>query len=322
MKKTLLAFTAVFMLLISAHGQGPHNVIIFSETGELFTLFINGAQQNDAPTAHIKVEDLRGTGYQLRVLFETAMPGEFSKHMPLPEGSSEITYALRKNNRGNWVARYISDAPYPAVTVERDVDVRREVSPPSPPVSESRSVTPGNQRHEVITTTTIVDDDMDTDPSGVIDIRINAGEDNFGMNISIDDRSQRQSTTISSQTMVTEVQQDYEVVEHHQPAPAPVKSDGCDYPMSDTEFDRAKESISSKSFEDSKMSIARQITRGNCLTALQVKGIMQLFSFEDSRLEFAKFAYKYTYDKRNYYLVNDAFQFEMTIDELDEFLNQ
>ncbi len=322
MKKTLLAFMVVFMLLISAHGQGPHNVIIFSESGELFTLFINGAQQNETPTAQIKVEDLRGSGYQLRVLFESAMPGEFSKHMPLPEGSSEVTYALRKNNRGNWVARYISDAPYPAKTVEREVDVRREAAPPSPPVSGSRQVTPGNQRQEVITTTTTVDSDMDTDPAGMIDIRISAGEENFGMNISIDDRSQRQSATVTSQTVVTEVHQDYEVVEHHQPAPAPAKSDGCDYPMSDAEFSRAKESISSKSFEDSKMSVAKQITRGNCLTALQVKEIMQLFSFEDSRLEFAKFAYKFTFDKRNYYMVNDAFQFEMTIDELDEFLNQ
>jgi hypothetical protein len=45
-----------------------------------------------------------------------------------------------------------------------------------------------------------------------------------------------------------------------------------------------------------------------------------MFDFEDTRLDFAKFAWEYVYDKDNYYLVNDAFEFELTIDELNEFL--
>ena len=47
---------------------------------------------------------------------------------------------------------------------------------------------------------------------------------------------------------------------------------------------------------------------------------MQLFNFESSRLEFAKFAYPYTFDQGNYYKLNDAFQFESSIDELNEFV--
>lgn len=45
-----------------------------------------------------------------------------------------------------------------------------------------------------------------------------------------------------------------------------------------------------------------------------------LFSFEDTRLELAKYSYGYTYDIGNYYLLNDAFTFESTIEELDEFI--
>lgn len=95
---------------------------------------------------------------------------------------------------------------------------------------------------------------------------------------------------------------------------------GCSWPMTNESFNTAKNSISSKSFEDSKLTIAKQVVGNNCLVCSQVKEIMKLFSFEDTRLEFAKFAYKYTFDIGNYYQLNDAFTFESSIDELNQFV--
>ncbi len=39
-----------------------------------------------------------------------------------------------------------------------------------------------------------------------------------------------------------------------------------------------------------------------------------------TRLDFAKYAYAYTLDLRNYYKLNDAFTFESSIDELDKYI--
>jgi hypothetical protein len=97
---------------------------------------------------------------------------------------------------------------------------------------------------------------------------------------------------------------------------------GCPYPMTDLDFDNVKHTIEEKSFEDSKLTIAKQVVSSNCLFASEVKEIMDLFSFEDSRLDFAKFAYRYTFDLGNYYKVNAAFHFETTIDELNAFIQQ
>ena len=69
------------------------------------------------------------------------------------------------------------------------------------------------------------------------------------------------------------------------------------------------------------MKIAKQIVGANCITATQVRSVMKLFTFEASRLEFAKFAYAYTYDQKNYYKVNDAFEFESSIDDLNSAIN-
>jgi hypothetical protein len=48
--------------------------------------------------------------------------------------------------------------------------------------------------------------------------------------------------------------------------------------------------------------------------------VMMTFDFEASKLDFAKYAYDFTYDQGNYYVVNDAFGFELTIDELNDYL--
>ena len=96
---------------------------------------------------------------------------------------------------------------------------------------------------------------------------------------------------------------------------------GCEFPMSAQDFDDAKKSISSKSFEDSRLTIAKQITDANCLLTSQVKEIMMLFSFEDTKLQFAKHAYQFTYDIGNYFKVNDAFTFESSINDLNEYIS-
>ncbi len=57
------------------------------------------------------------------------------------------------------------------------------------------------------------------------------------------------------------------------------------------------------------------------MSAAQVKDIMDLFTFEGSKLDYAKYAYEFCWEKNNYYMVNDAFEFESSISELDEYIS-
>jgi hypothetical protein len=47
---------------------------------------------------------------------------------------------------------------------------------------------------------------------------------------------------------------------------------------------------------------------------------MKEFSFDKNRLEFAKRAYKNCVDKRNYYLLNDAFDFDSYARQLNDYI--
>jgi hypothetical protein len=94
----------------------------------------------------------------------------------------------------------------------------------------------------------------------------------------------------------------------------------CPWPMAPADFEQAKASIASKGFDESRLTIAQQIVGSNCLTSAQVRDLMRIFGYEETRLDFAKFAYGHTFDIGNYYQVNDAFQFESSIDELNAYI--
>jgi hypothetical protein len=92
-------------------------------------------------------------------------------------------------------------------------------------------------------------------------------------------------------------------------------------PMTNTDFQSAKQTIAGKNFEDSKLQVAKQIASSNNLLASQIKEILQLFSFETSRLDFAKFAYNSCINKGNYFEVNQAFSFDSSVEDLNQFIS-
>ena len=92
--------------------------------------------------------------------------------------------------------------------------------------------------------------------------------------------------------------------------------------MSPQDYEEACQLISDESFDSSKLSVAKQIISSNPMTASQILGICKLFSFESNKLEFAKFAYAYCIDKNKYYLLNEAFSYNSSKRELDEFIKE
>ena len=90
--------------------------------------------------------------------------------------------------------------------------------------------------------------------------------------------------------------------------------------MSPEDYEDAYQSISKETFDSSKLTVAKQVISSNPMNASQILGICKLFSFESNKLEFAKFAYTYCTDKNRYYLLNEAFSYNSSKRELDEFI--
>jgi hypothetical protein len=110
-----------------------------------------------------------------------------------------------------------------------------------------------------------------------------------------------------------------EFINRPAPGPGPVVPPPC--AIDNDEFQRIKESIAKESFNSTKLTIAKQIIRSKqCFTSRQITDIVKLFSFDDTRLEVAKYAFEYTIDRENYYQVADAFTFSSSKEDLMKFL--
>lgn len=92
--------------------------------------------------------------------------------------------------------------------------------------------------------------------------------------------------------------------------------------MSDGDFDDLQSMVRKVSFSDSKQNIIKEAIPGHCISAVQVKQLLTLFSFEADKLAVAKYLYRYTSDKQNYFKVNEAFSFSSTVDELKKYIRE
>ena len=312
--RTLQLMTLVMLLLfqgIPAFSQNS-NAILFTENGEKFTAILNGLRQNDKPETNVKITGLNANFYKLTVIFADAALGQKKFNMGIDPGT-ETTYVIKKNNKNEYVLRPMSMVPIaeappvPAGTAVNVYNPNAEPYPGETTVTEQTTVT---------TTTTGM-------PATGISMGVNVNETggNVSMNVSGFD-----NTTVTQQTITTTTTSTS--TSSSSPPPPPPSyvpgysgAIGCPVPMSRGDFDSMKGSISSKSFEESKLTLAKQVINSNCLLSEQVREIMQLFTFEESKLDYAKYAYGRTYDIGNYYKVNDAFTFESSIDDLNSYIS-
>lgn len=90
--------------------------------------------------------------------------------------------------------------------------------------------------------------------------------------------------------------------------------------MSPAAFAELKNVIANRWFDSGKLQVAMQAIAANPVTSAQLAELMQMLSFDSSRLELAKAGYASVIDRQNFFLVNNAFSFESSIDELQQFI--
>jgi hypothetical protein len=229
-----------------------------------------------------------------------------------------------------YVIRFVSETPLTMPMAQQPV---MQSPPPAvvyAPAPTTTVVAPGTVTQTTRTTTTT------SQPTGAVmgtgmNVSVNDPDlgVNFNMNVGIPVGTvvttggtvqQTTTTTYSSGGSAPAPVVVQQAQRSHYMMPGYTGAIGCPWPMDQSAFSGALGTINGQSFEDNKLQIAKQVFTSNCMTTAQVSQIMALFSFEDSKLDFAKFAYGRTYDLSNYFMVNNAFTFSSSVDELNDFI--
>lgn len=300
-------FLAAFLVIsLALFSQSTSNLVVFSEDGLKFYLILNGIRQNETAQTNVRVTDLNQPYYSAKIIFEdTKEPAIDKKYLGVVDPESkrplEVTYKIKRNNKQVNVLRFFSQVPMMQVMPcpPNVVDIHYN-SIPMPAIGFVQVT------QQVTTTTT---------NSNSNNVSVNMG--GMGVNININEPVVNTTTTTYNSTTTTgNVNQGYD---NGSNTPNYNGNTGCNgsYPMSPSAFSAARETIGKQSFDDVKLSTVNQILRTNCLSSAQIKEIMKLFSFEASRLEFAKSAYGRCVDPNNYFMINDAFEFQTSVEELN-----
>ncbi|MBL7918477.1 MAG: DUF4476 domain-containing protein [Bacteroidia bacterium] len=331
MKKLLLGF----MLTGAIFAKAQNNLVLFSENGEKFHLYLNGVKQNLDPETNVKVIDLIHPTYKLKVVFEDKAKGIVDQTVYLMDGgenvkNKEFVSSIKLTGKGVYKIRPVSVADINQSQPNSDQTVVH-YSTTEPTPNDNHEVNTNVNSGGLNTNVQVTETTTQTQTNGMnTNVGVNVG--GVGISINVNDNMggmNNSNTTVTSQTITTSssssssdnyTQQNTTTKNGGTKTQVATTSGACSSPMSASAFNDAKSSISSKSFDETRLKVAKQIIDNNCLSSNQVKEIMLLFSFEETRLDLAKHAYSHTFDPNNYYKLNDAFTFETSVDDLDAYI--
>ncbi|MCF8451538.1 MAG: DUF4476 domain-containing protein [Taibaiella sp.] len=257
---------------------------VFSENGETFYLFLNGIKQNLTPQNKIRVEALPKYQNDLQIVFadRRTQPIRRMVNIADPVDGKAANLTLRVSRGRNGAMQ---------LRFHRMTECDRNYHGPR---DEYVMYYGKPQQVNTVTETTY----MDPITGQWITETTTTTDNNqyYGNN---DRRGNYQPYTPPAQPI--------------QPA-GPIAMDRA-------MFSDVKQSISSASFEETKLSTAKTILGSNYMTTDQVMEICQLFSFENTKVTFAKIAYGRTVDPQNYFKVASVFSFDSNKKALNDFIS-
>lgn len=328
MKKQFNFFLSLLMFSVISFSQNSVNMVIFSEDGDTFYAFINGVKQNTKPESNVKVTGITAN-VSLRIEFENKAYPQLKQNMPLEPGF-EHSFRIKKDAKQQMKLRYFGRVPLnEASTGVATVPYHTANETSGENIStDNTSVNTNVNTNTSFTTTTNTTNNGNKDN---VSMNINMGGVGISMNVNGNatgmsqnsDMNTSTSTTVTSSSSVNGSPKTYNNSSNNSNAntSSTVKS-GCAAAMSQTAFDKMKQAVESKPFSETKMSTAKVATKNVCLSVNQVKEICKLFSMDEDKLEYAKFAKPYCVNKEEYYQVSDIFSFSGTIDDFNKFLEQ
>lgn len=339
-------FFSVFTLLIaiSSFAQMPtSNLTIFSENGEKFFLVLNAERMNDEAQTNIRIEDLDQAYYNCRIIFENKTFGEVTKNMmPVRDFNNvvqDVTYKIKVDKvKKKGTLKFFSAQPVmPDFIAPSNMAVYHFGNPRIADIAPPVSINVNVDNNNTVRQNTRVGDD---------NVQFNMGISDRGVGVDVKANTVRGGGRGRSTTII----EDDEFVDNpvyydnnsgksgrgrsnprNNPRNNPPRNNNynnnnnfgdCAYSssMNTQDFREALQTIKNTSFDDTKVTTAKEIISSNCLYADQVAQICKLFSFENNKLEFAKFAFDHTIDRNNYFKVNNVFSFDGSKQELSEYI--
>ncbi len=297
---------------------GLGSLTVFSQNGDKFFLFLDGVQQNDEARSDIRVQQIPGLYYNAKIVFKNPSLAPIIKNnLYISDGEDvlmDAAYRLRRDKTGKPKLNFYSMKtvqqnfiPAPGLFVYNfgNTGLIAGVSKPASPKKAVASTVKGSISNIKITS---VDDKPKASPKPIASKTVKKPTT---ISPTVETKPKASVTSVTPKAIYTKEENNATVEDIK-------KCNG--WPMGKADLAAAIKTVEESGKDADKLVTAKELITSNCLLVSQVKEFSTLFKNEKTRLDFVKFAYKYTSDKRNYAELQKLFSLEINKRELIKFI--
>ena len=353
--KLTLAFSFLFLSFFNF--SQSNTLVVFSQNPTPFYVVLDGVKKNEVAETRVVVPGIRQTNSNVQIFFKDESIAPISKNIWWDEAhkNDEVTFRIVPTKKG-YKLRFFSTVPNkvtstPSTQVAATPQTSQNVQSTTTTVVTETTTLNNNSNPNVgnVNMNTNMNTGMDVNGGNIsMNINVNDGSNtsmgnenvNMSMNINVNEGNMNASDPMNGQMNVNMTVSDNmssnssnnisvnetittttttTTTNETSSATGIGSTGGCINPIQN--IDPVISAIENESFPEEKMIVAKQATSSKCLTVDQIKLIMNEFSFSESKLEFAKYAYKRCHNPDEYYQVNAAFDFSSEKEELNEYIN-
>ena len=301
--RNFLSFAVLCLLTITSIAQN-NDFVFYTDNGDKFTLYLNNVKQNETAATNVKAENISGKTVAIRVDFERSGVPTFNRTLSLSSNDKEIKIQLVKGREDVYSMKTVS-------TTDRHHSSQGD---------SGNTVTKGNNGST---------ETKPTGNNGHGNGNNGHGNDGHGNNNGHGNGGHGNNNGYGNNGHGNNG--GYGNNNHgngghgnggywNSNGYGPSDNSRCNMPMSTNEFNSLKWQVNARYFDSSRLTVAKQACRYNCMTSDQIRDLCRVFSYESSKLDFAKYAFEYCYDRYRYYIVGQSFAYSSSVDELNRYI--
>lgn len=320
MKSFFLFAAIVLTTLLNAQS----NLSVFNNNGQPFYVVLNGIRQNSKPETNVQVSQIKNGSYAVKVIFADGKTPDIDKNFTIDAPYDITTRIVFKKGKGKLqlmgmepthgviqeavVYRPNDAANYSDAVVNMNVNVS-ETTPAS--VQTSNSTNSTNTTTTTTTTGTIPDENVNLNMNlsvGGVNVNLNANANGSGLGTGAT-VTETTTSTISTSSTITTSSNSVSTNTGLNPAPNNMSNQvNANIQMNEnTQLQQASHSsrvnctktmnrleafkleLQDQSFEEDRLEALKLAMNTTCLTTAQAEQLLDLFTFDENRLEAAKY---------------------------------
>ena len=299
--------TAILCLLVLASIAQNNDFVFYTDNGDKFTLYLNNIKQNATAATNVKAENISGKSISVRVVFERSGVPTFSRTMSVSSNDKEIKVQLVKGRENVYTMKTVS-------TTDRNHSSSNNNSTTVVKGSNGSNETKdnghgGNGGHG-------------NNNGGHGNNNGGYGNNNGGYGNNGHGNGGHGNGGYGNNNHGNGGYGNggYGNNGYWNNGYGPTDNPRCHFPMQQNDFNSLRSQVRARYFDSSRMTVAKQACRYNCMTSDQIRDLCKEFAYESNRLDFAKYAFEYCYDRYRYYIVGQAFTYSSSVDQLNRYI--